>query len=437
MPNEDTDLLRRLYQAFDVRALRDVDAELRVELDEFRKPQTGVAHEMYSKVVYSSHSRPCHQVLAGHNGSGKSTELWYLKSRLEAGGQTKPFFTVYCDADDHVDRNDVDFLDVLVAMLRQLATDLRERLGIELKPGYIRNRLGQLWGLLKSDVQLEALDLPMALGKLSVAIKGSPDARAELRKAFEPDAGNWMQAANECFGEAIRQLDPERFAGLVMIVDDLDKMANVEHQQGGCLQTENLFVRRAAQLTGFECHVIYSMPLDLAYSEHKPVVANSFGGDVPVLPMTKLYSRPPGREPHEAGVDAFSQVIDRRLARAGARRQDLFADDGVMRDVILLSGGQPTELMTLAREAMLVGLPIATAALPRLLSRGRLQYMSWLREDHWEIIKQVSKEGRYKLAEENKPAVRALLRTRAILQYLNRDEWYDVNPYLRDVAPEA
>jgi hypothetical protein len=436
MPNDDTDLLRRLYQAFDVRALRDVDAALRVELDEFRAPQTGIARRLCSNVAYSP--RPCHQVLVGHNGSGKSTELWHLKSLLENGRELpKPFFTVYCDADDHVDRNDVDFLDVLVAMLRQLAIDAHKRLDIDLRPGYIRDRLRQLWGLLKSEVELEKIDLGTALGHLSVAIKGSPDARAELRKAFEPDAGNWMNAANECFGDAIRQLDAKGFAGLVMIVDDLDKMANVAHRQAGCPQAENLFVRRSAQLTGFECHVIYSMPLHLAYSEHKPVVANSFGGDVPVLPMTKLRSRPPGREPHEAGIAAFFQVVDRRLAHAGARRQDLFADEGVMREVILLSGGQPTELMTLVREAMLVGLPIGGESLPRLLSRGRLQYVGWLRDDHWEIIKEVAEDGAYKRTEANEPAVGTLLSSRAVLQYRNEDEWYDVNPYLRDAARKA
>jgi hypothetical protein len=215
----------------------------------------------------------------------------------------------------------------------------------------------------------------------------------------------------------------------------LDKIANLHHYQAECSLAENLFVRRSAQLTGFECHVVYSMPLYLVYSSNKPVVSNLFAGDVPVLPMTKLYSRPPKRTPHEPGINAFFQVIDRRLDRAGASRSDLFADDGVMRDLVLLSGGQPRELMMVVREAMLSSIPLTRAVLPRLLSRGRLQYAGWLRDDHWTLIQDVAADGSYKRTEANEPAVGTLLGSRAILQYRNSDEWYDVNPYLRDVTP--
>jgi hypothetical protein len=78
-----------------------------------------------------------------------------------------------------------------------------------------------------------------------------------------------------------------------VVIDDLDKLIVREHLGTGCSTDEYLFVNRAAQLTAFGCHVVYSMPLSLAYSHHEPAIKGNYGGYVPVVPMTRIAGRPP------------------------------------------------------------------------------------------------------------------------------------------------
>lgn len=50
--------------------------------------------------------------------------------------ESPKYFVVFCRSDDDIDRNDIDFPEILIAVVRQLAKQIRERAGIELKPGY-------------------------------------------------------------------------------------------------------------------------------------------------------------------------------------------------------------------------------------------------------------------------------------------------------------
>lgn len=425
-------LAARLYRAFDVGPLTDTQQDLRVELDATRKSR-GVAARLNRKIRLCTGGKSSH-VIAGHRGSGKSTELYHLRHLLESSEASQPrFCAIVCDTNTDIDRNDVDFLDVLVSIIRHLATELETKHAISLKPGYFRDRLTGLIRLLKSDVSAEGLTLSEGFAQVSLTIKSSPDARAELRKAFEPDAGNWLNAANQVIGDAIHELSKKGFSGLVILVDDLDKIARVRHRETDCGLAENLFVRRAAQLTGLDCHVVYSMPLELAYSHNEPAVKSSFGGEVPVLPMTKVRSRPPESTPCDDGIEAFLDLVDRRVASVDATRKDLFDSEETARQIILLSGGQPTELMTLITEGLLWGAPITASSIDELKVKGRREYAMQIRKEHWDTIERVRKDGMIIRSNNTERAVVELLESRMVLQYLNGDPWYRENPYIADL----
>jgi hypothetical protein len=53
------------------------------------------------------------------------------EGRLSEGAQK--FFVVYCEADNDIDRNDVDFPEVLIAVVRQMAAQLKT-VGVTLQP---------------------------------------------------------------------------------------------------------------------------------------------------------------------------------------------------------------------------------------------------------------------------------------------------------------
>ena len=62
-------------------------------------------------------------LFTGHHGSGKTTELLRLQQELEANC----FFTIYMDVEDMLDLGSLSYLDVLVAIARQVQTALEQR----------------------------------------------------------------------------------------------------------------------------------------------------------------------------------------------------------------------------------------------------------------------------------------------------------------------
>lgn len=429
-----SDLLKNVYRIFTPSPLHPGQQELYVNLDDVRG-KTGIVQRMAQKIRLSG--QPTCQILTGHRGSGKSTELWQLRHALQdSDADNTRYFVVQVQADDQLDRNDIDFPDVLIAIVRQLSAQLRDRAGIELKPGYFRDRLDRLKNLSLSDISFDGLQLDAGLAQLSARIKTSPDAREEIRKALEPDTDNWLRAANDVIGEAVQELRKKDFCGLVVIVDDLDKMITRPHPAAGCSTTEYLFVHRSAQLTAFACHLVYTLPIELAYSHHEKTISQLYGGHLPVVPMTKITTPPPKSRTYSAGMKKFREMVNARLKQIHATEQDLFQSDRVRNDLIKLTGGQPTELMTMIREAAVTdGLPIGTAGVKRCRTEAMRSYRRQLRTDHWPLIEEVRRTGQVVRTKDNELAFRQLLDSRALLLYMNDEEWYDVNPAIDDLEP--
>ena len=268
--------IKAVYRVFDPAPLLAEDTGLYVDLDEVRG-DAAIVRRLADRIRLSD--RPTCQILAGHRGSGKSTERRRLQHELETGG--KRLFVVFCESDHDVDRNDVDFPDVLIAVVRQMANQLKKRAGIALKPGCFKERWERVKKVLGSEVSFEGLELDAGLLKLRGAIKDSPDARAEIRKLLEPDTNNWLSAANDVIGEANLELSKRDYHGLAIIVDDLDKMVLRPHAAAGCSTGEYLFIHREGQLSAFKCHIVYTMPIALAYSGQEQTIATLYGGRPP------------------------------------------------------------------------------------------------------------------------------------------------------------
>jgi len=166
MPDE----IKKIYQAFDPSPLEANETDLYVDLDEVRG-STGLVKKLAQTINLSETTTT--QLLAGHIGSGKSTELRLLQKQLQDDG----YFVVFCQILEDIDERDADFPDVLLSMMRQMAGQVKEKAKIELKPSYFQQRFEELNELFKSKVDLT--DLINGLFNLSSAIKSSPDTRRQ------------------------------------------------------------------------------------------------------------------------------------------------------------------------------------------------------------------------------------------------------------------
>lgn len=417
--------LKRIYQVFDPAPLAADETDLYVDLNEVRG-SSGLVNKLAQTIRLSG--KPTCQLLAGHRGSGKSTELQRLQGKLESGPEK--FFTVFCEILEDIEPNDVDFPDVLIAIIRQMADQFHKRLKIRLKPGYFKQRWEEIKNLLGSDVDFTAVELGVGLAKFSAAIKSSPNTRLEIRKNLEPRTNSWIDAANDVISDAALNLSKKNYVGLAIIVDGLDKMTLRPHPEVGCSTAEYLFAERHAQLTAFNCHLIYTMPIALAYSCRERDIANLYGcAAPPVVPMTMIFDAT-GRK-NKAGFDKFRDLIRRRLKKAGAKGNDVFDNNSTRDKIIEYSGGQPRELITLIRDSIIEAeLPITLAAIEKVARKARHAYARQLRQEHWAIIEQVRRDHALRRNEENDLLYMELLDNRAILQYENGGEWYGLNPLL-------
>lgn len=417
--------LKRIYQVFDPAPLTEDETDLYVDLDEVRG-SSGLVNKLAQTIRLSG--KPTCQLLAGHRGSGKSTELKRLQGKLESGPEK--FFTVFCEILEDIEPNDVDFPDVLISIIRQMAEQFQKRLEIRLKPGYFKQRWEEIKNILGSDVDFTKAELGVGLAKFSAAIKSSPNTRLEIRKNLEPRTNSWIDAANDVISDAALNLSKKNYVGLAIIVDGLDKMTLRPHPKVGCSTAEYLFAERHAQLTAFNCHLIYTMPIALAYSCRERDIANLYGcAAPPVVPMTMIFDAA-GRK-NKAGFDKFRDLIRKRLKKAGAKENDVFDNNSTRDKIIEYSGGQPRELITLIRDSIIEAeLPITLSAIERVARKARHAYARQLRQEHWAIIEQVRRDHSLRRTEENDLLYMELLDNRAILQYENGGEWYGLNPLL-------
>jgi len=419
------DLRKRVYQAFDVVPLEPHEEDLYVDLDDVRG-SAGTRSKLAESIRMAQ--RPTCHIFAGHRGCGKTTELKRLQGDLEHGSD--PCFVVYCKIEEELDENDLDFPDILLAIVRQTAKQLKERRNIKLAPGYFRQRFAELKDVLTREISFDNVDLDAGIVQVTGVLKSSPPTRGKIRRALDEDASNLIAAANDVIGQAKLELIKKGCQNLVIIVDDLDKM--VLRPVGADEKTnrgEMLFYHRQSQMRGFYAHMIYTMPIALAYSSVGPALAGHYDAPPSVVPMTRVTERPPKCDPYPPGVEKFRELIQKRLAKAGALESDVFESKDVIDRLIHLSGGQPRELMVLIREAIISGdLPIGETHVFRAAREFRQAYARQMREDHWPIILEVRSDGTLRRIAEREEAVQDLLHNRAILQYKNDDEWYAVNP---------
>ncbi len=435
-----SDLSNKVFEVFSVQPLKQDEMGMYVPLDKLRGVAQNEPRSIVEKIAsyVQSAGATSHftaHVLAGHKGSGKSTELVRLKHHLET--QTPKFFVVHCMAEEDIDRNDVDFPEVLIAIVRQLAKQIKEREQIALEPGFFKKRFDWWKKIFTDEIEFEKLELAAAFLKISGAIKNSPTSREKVRKFMEPDSDNLLNAANEVIGKATLELAKKGYDGLVLIVDDLDKMIVRPIGDGKVDSDQHLFLNRAPQMTGFKCHVIYTMPLSLAYS-HSQQVKDRYNKRLPMIPMVKIKSVPPKSKDHKPGIEAMRRMIEERLKRIQVPFDQVFQSEAVCELLIKLSGGQPSALMGMIPDAVISeGLPISEQSLERIRRENKRDYKRTLLREDWEILEVIRSGKPFERNEQQEERFRMLLESRALLQYVNDEEWYGLNPFVELLEPPA
>lgn len=377
--------------------------------------------------------QPSCQLFTGHIGCGKSTEL----RRLQADLEDKGFHVVYFESTEDLDMADVDVTDILLAIIRQVTESL-EKLTIYIKPTYFKNLFNEIADFLATPIEFSNTEfsLPMGLGKITAQTKESPKLRGRLRQYLEPRTKSILEALNEqVLGKATEQLKLVGKQGLVVIVDNLDRVDNrrTVHNR---TQPEYLFVDRGDQLRQLNCHLVYTIPLILTFSNEYQALTNRFGGGVPPqrLPMVPVEQRDGGAS--EQGMNLLKQMVLIRAFPDGHEEERLglisqiFDSPDTLDRLCRVSGGHVRNLLGMLYRCLQdADPPIQRAVVEKAIRDHRDSLALSITDDEWQLLYRVSQQQRVS----GEDGHQTLLRSLFVFEYQDENGlWFNVSPVLRE-----
>jgi hypothetical protein len=370
------------------------------------------------------------QLFTGHIGCGKSTELLRLKDSLDRKG----FHVVYFESSQDLDMADIDITDILLAIARQVSASLEE-INVRLRPGYFTNLFREIADFLQTPIEMGvSAELSVGIGKITAKTKESPRLRNQLRQYLEPRTSSLLDAVNqELFARANTELKAMGKQGLVVIIDNLDRVDNTP-KSSGRTQPEYLFVDRGEQLSSLNCHVVYTIPLVLAFSNDLGRLTNRFGVDPKVLPMAPVRSRH-GEECAE-GMFLLRQMVLARAFPALPPEERLklipmiFDHPDTLDRLCRVSGGHVRNLlMLLYRCLQRQDPPISIECLESIIKQRRSELALAITDDEWELLRQVVQRKNVR----GEDGYQTLLRSMFVFEYRDAEScWFDINPILSE-----
>ncbi len=368
------------------------------------------------------------QLFTGHIGCGKSTELLRLKAELEH----QDFHVVYFESSQSLDMADIDVTDILLAIAREVSQSL-EDIKIDLKPKYFQNLFTEIAEFLQTPIDKPSqVELSVGIAKITAKTKDSPKLRNQLRQHLEPRTSGILDAINqELLKPAREKLKAQGKKGLVVIVDNLDRVDN-SLKPSGYYQPEYLFVERGDQLKQLNCHVVYTIPLVLIFTNALGRLTNRFGIDPKVLPMVPVQLK--DNSEFATGIILLQQMVMSRAfpGVSWEQSQNLITEvvDSyeTLERLCRVSGGHLRNLlMLLFRCLQQDDPPLSRKCVETVIKQRCNELTLAITPDEWELLREVAKEKNFRGHERYE----LLLRSMFVFEYRNEDgSWFDVNPIL-------
>ncbi len=389
-----------------------------------------IIEKLRKKIAIFSPNQPTCELFTGHIGCGKSTELLRLKLDLERSG----FHVVYFESDRDLEMSDVDISDILLAIARRVSESL-ESAGISLQAGYFQRLFGEVKDILTTPIELSDVKFSVCIATITSQGKASPKQRDKLRGYLEPRTNGIIEAINqEVLEPAIKKLKQTRKKGLVVIVDNLDRVDSIQ-KPFGRLQPEYLFADRGTQLRELHCHVVYTIPLSLRFSNDFGMVTERFMTDPKILPMVPVQLRDGSK--HEEGMALLRQMV---LARAFPDLEPkqrltkitaIFDSAETLDRLCFASGGHVRNLLRFLNDWIMEEgkLPLSRNCLERMIKAQRHKLVLAITDDEWDLLRKVAKDKKVT----GDDGYQILIRSRFVYEYYDQDEpWFDVNPILAE-----
>lgn len=383
-------------------------------------------------IIWAGQGRPVQhvkQLLTGHRGCGKTTELLRLKERLENEG----YFVVYFDSELEVDMNDVDYADILLATLHQLDAQVREsKLGFTLNSARLEDlamRLAKVTIEKEDRQEVEtALETEFRLepqipffARMMAAVRGfikdNTTYKKQLRLEVQQRTAQFLEDLNDLIDQLQQQLRERGKKGLVVIIDSLDRIIPRSLDEKGRRTSHTaIYLEHAEHLKAPRCHIVYTVPISLVFNEN---LTHAFS--YTTLPMIKV--REQDGSVCREGLAAMRKAIALRVD------ETLFDERNSIDKLCRACGGHIRDLMNLLRFACTYSdEKITASAVDRAIRALVRQYDRLVKDADLPRLATVHREKRLP----GDPEYALLPYHLIVLEYQNHDRWADVHPAIQE-----
>lgn len=379
-------------------------------------------------------------LFAGFRGCGKSTELLRLRRTINADMAVLPFSVMR-----ELDLLNLNYLELFIVVMEKLFEFANENKKIDIAGEFIDNIKNWMSSVeireisykhLSADIDADikaGLQIPFLadfFSRFRAAAKSSSSMKETLTKKVEPKLSELISLCNALIAEIRRELPKINKKGLVIIMEDLDKL---DVKKG-----RDIFFDHSAQLVQLNAHFIYTFPIALLYNIRFRSIKDNYD-EAFVLPMIKVFGKT--GSPNKDGVEVMRNIVHRRMDPG------LFADPSVLDRMICYSGGCLWDLFRMIKDAADSALDEGKDAIDH--DDFKMAYFALKDEYSFTIAENrdrgISVEAYYNTLAEcakdpNKrpPASDIMLDLRnnlSVLQY-NDENWGDVHPVVKDILKE-
>lgn len=362
---------------------------------------------------------PVKVLFMGHRGSGKSTELAKLGSRLH-----ERFTVVHFQAGNTLNLNDVEPMDVVLGCGLAILDTVLDR---DLDAGH------ELWGDLEAWMRNEILketvharpsrkpsevrlSLKYLVGEISAKWGAESATRTTIRPRLQTILSEFVKRINKVI-QGTRGLygNPP-----LLLVEDLDKTP--------LTQAKRVFFEEGQLLRLLDCPIVYTFPIALRYSNDYAQIRNNFQYDFK-LPNIKINHRDGTSD--EEGRATLTELV---LKRA---HSSLFAP-GAIEAAVAWCGGLVVDLVRLIQGAIPQAIvdgsdQVTKEMVDAVAAEIRSDFRAALSRDHYDQLRECA--SRHDCM--NHPVIQEVLHNLALLEYRNSEDWCDVHPIVKPLMERA